>query len=368
MKICFITGARSEYGVMKPLIQELVNDSRFDVSIVATGMHFLHKFGYTIDEIKKDSLAPIIQAPCYTENEQSKKDDFVNLINAIYPVFNNYTPDIVYIIGDRLEAYAASLVAHFKHIPIAHYAGGQITKGAVDNIYRYNISNLASIHFVTNKYAVDRLKKCPVVDSQKVHLVGSTAIDAIYKYLKYPQEASVIDNRLRRDNYVLMTFHSETNRQYQGCSIAEMMETAIKYIIDKRVYILITYPNNDYGSENVIDVIHKWEKNQFVVVCRNLGADNYYIAVDNSKFVIGNSSSAIIEVPYFKKYSLDIGERQKGRNAPKSVIHIPNNKNLLITQLEKIWFSFKEPSGNECIYGDGNSVNTIKEILLNEIS
>ena len=366
IKIGFITGARSEYGIMKPLIRELSNDNRFDVNIIATGMHFLQRYGHTIDDIYHDGLAPVVEAPCYEENDLPKKEDFVALINAIYATLEGKSYDVVYLIGDRLEAYAAALAAHFLHIPVAHYAGGQITEGAVDNIYRYNISNIASLHFATNKYAVERLKSCPIVDSSKVYLAGSTAIDAICEYLKAPQDASIIDERLKRGKYILMTFHAETNRKKKGYPISEMMNTAIEELIAHKEYVLITYPNNDDGANEIISVIERWKDNPYVIVRQNLGAYNYYVAVDNSKYIMGNSSSAIIEVPYFGKYSLDIGERQQGRNAPASVIHVQNDKQQLLSKIKKLREAHKVNVPNEMIYGEGNSVGKIIDTLLKE--
>ena len=193
IRIGFITGARSEYGVMKRVIRTVASDSLFDVKIVATGMHYQHKYGDTIEEIRSDAIAPILDAPCYEENERPKEKDFVQLIDTLYSVFVNNPFDVVYIIGDRLEAYAAALAAHFMKIPVVHFAGGQLTNGAVDNIYRYNISNLASLHFVTNTFAKQRLLQCPIIDGSKVYHVGSSAIDSIKDYLKHPREAEEID-------------------------------------------------------------------------------------------------------------------------------------------------------------------------------
>lgn len=363
IRIGFVTGARSEYGIMKKLIAELANDSYFSVSIIATGMHYQHKYGYTIANIQDDALAPIIDAPCYTEEERSKEDDFVSLINVIGNVFDNQYFDIIYIIGDRLEAYATALAAHFHKIPVAHFAGGQITNGAVDNIYRYNITNLSTLHFVTNKYAVERLMKLPIIDKDKVYLVGSSAIDSIKAYLEKPQDASVIDSRLSRSNYVLMTFHSETNTTGQKNTIPEVMDEAIKTIVENGTYLLLTYPNNDDGSEAIIRVIEKWQDNPLVVVRKNLGTALYYVAVDNSMFVVGNSSSGVIEIPYFQKYTVNVGERQSGRNAPKSVISITDDCSLVRSTIGSLLEAPLCKYPQEHMYGDGNSIKKIHDIL-----
>lgn len=364
IKIGFITGARSEYGIMKRVIRELVADKTFDVSIVATGMHYLHKYGDTINEIRRDALAPIIDAPCYVEEERDKEKDFVLLIDTLYNVFHKYPFDVVYIIGDRLEAYGAALAAHFQKIPVAHFAGGQLTNGAVDNIYRYNISNLATLHFVTNTFAKQRLLQCPIVDGENVYHVGSSAIDSIKEYLKQPKEANEIDERLSRGNYALMTFHSETKGVIAKNTIPEVMYVSIATILARGVKLLITYPNNDDGCEAIIKVIEEWQDNPDVVVRKNLGSEYYYSAVDNALFVIGNSSSGIIEIPYFQKYTINIGERQAGRNAPSSVISLPDDCEQVQKCLENILENPACTLPQEHIYGRGDSVKQIHKLLL----
>lgn len=363
IKIGFITGARSEYGIMKRVIKELTSDPLFDVKIVATGMHYLHKYGDTINEIRKDALAPIIDAPCYVEEDRPKEKDFVLLIDTLYRVLEKNPFDVVYIIGDRLEAYGAALAAHFLKIPVAHFAGGQITNGAVDNIYRYNISNLASIHFVTNTYAKERLLQCPIIDGKNVYHVGSSAIDSIKEYLKNPKDAKEIDERLTRGNYVLMTFHSETKGGISKNTIPKIMDVAIATILKGSVKLLITYPNNDDGSEAIIKVIEKWQNNPNVVVRKNLGSAFYYTAVDNALFVVGNSSSGIIEIPYFQKYTINIGKRQSGRNAPKSVITLPDDCEQVVKAIERILTNPTCSVPQEYIYGCGDSVGQIHQII-----
>jgi UDP-hydrolysing UDP-N-acetyl-D-glucosamine 2-epimerase len=368
INIGFITGARSEYGIMKSVISEIASDKHFNTIIVATGMHFLHKYGETIEEIRKDALASIVDAPCYTEDERDKVIDFTSLINVLYETISKLDLDVVYIIGDRLEAYAAAITAHFLKIRIVHFAGGQITLGAVDNIYRYNISNLTSLHLVTNIYAAERLSQIPIIRKDKIFCVGSSAIDSIYAYLENPIDASIIDSRLRRGNYVLMTYHSETKSARTKNTISEAVALSIRTILDKGVKVLATYPNNDDGSSAIIHALKKWEKNPNVIIKKNLGASLYYVAVDNSLFVVGNSSSGIIEVPYFQKYTINVGERQSGRNAPQSVISVPNEPKKFLEALQKTLLNPICSLPQEYIYGKGRSVREIHKILLTEIN
>ncbi len=363
MDIAFITGARSEYGIMKQVIKEISSDKDFYVTIVATGMHFQHKYGDTIEEIRKDDLGEILYAPCYVEEEREKEKDFVALIETLYKVFSNYHFDAIYIIGDRLEAYAAALAAHFVKLPVIHFAGGQITEGAVDNIYRYNISNLSYIHLITNIFAKQRLEKIPIIDKSKIYLVGSSAVDSIKEYLQVPEDISTYIEGLRRGNYVLMTFHSETKGSLSNNSIPEIMDACISELLSSGQRVLITYPNNDDGSEDIIKVINKWKSIPGIYVRQNLGARLYYVAVDNCSFVMGNSSSGIIEVPYFQKYTLNIGSRQTGRNAPKSVISVSADIFQITPVLKEL---IQNPNCNlpqENIYGIGNSILKIHSII-----
>lgn len=360
MKIGFLTGARSEYGVMRQLIQRISEDSFFTPVIYATGMHFQQKYGLTINELKADNFAPIVEMPCYTEVQRDKKDDFVALIDAISAGLFFNRPDILYLIGDRLEAYAGALTAHFLGIPVAHFAGGQITKGAVDNIYRYNISNLSSVHFVTNKYAYERLLQIPIIKNDTVHLVGSSAVDNIVNYLKSPCELTDLDPRLERGSFVLMTYHSQTVGLFD---VPAAMDLSIRTIIEKGKRVLVTYPNNDDGSEAILDIINKWRDHEQVIVIPNLGAKNYHAAINNCLFVIGNSSSGVIEVPYFDRFTVNVGQRQSGRNAPKSVINTELDIDLLKSTICDIIDQKIRVPQQEYIYGRGNSIAGIIRVL-----
>ena len=141
------------------------------------------------------------------------------------------------------------------------------------------------------------------------------------------------------------------------------MDMTIRTIVEYGVKVLVTYPNNDDGSESIIQVIKKWENNLLVIVRKNLGSAFYYTACDNSMFVVGNSSSGIIEIPYFQKYTLNVGERQSGRNFPKSVINVPNDYEQIYPILQGLLDNPVCTLKQEYIYGNGDSVLKIKQII-----
>lgn len=360
IKIGFFTGARSDYGVTKKLIQNLIDDNDFEVKIFVSGMHLLEKYGNTYNEILDDGFKIYKKIPTYQEVAKDKRNEFSETLNNVYQSIINEDLDAGYIVGDRIEAYGVALALHFLDIPVLHYAGGQITKGAVDNIYRYNISNLAYLHFTTIRTAYHRLKKGSIIDPKHVYFTGSTAIDSINDFLQDPVSIDHLIPSLKNSNYVVMTFHAVTNSNED---VASIMNFAIDEILSLGYKILITYPNNDKGVEDIMEVIDKFRNNNKVIIKKNLGAKGYYSAVYNSKFVIGNSSSGVIEVPYFNKITMNIGNRQEGRDSDFSVWNLKASKEELRSFLDRgqaiKWISSK----NQGIYGKGNSSSLIAKII-----
>ena len=363
IKIGFFTGARSDYGLTKKVIKNLSKDNDFDVKIFVSGMHLLKKYGNTFKEINNDGLSIYKKIPTYNEIGQDKRKEFSETINKVYEIVKNEELDVAYIVGDRIEAYGVALALHFLNIPIIHYAGGQITKGAVDNIYRYNISNLAYIHFTTIKTAYQRLINSPTVNSKNVYFTGSTAIDSIKDFLIKPTKISDFIPDLYDGNYVLMTFHPVTNSEER---IEDVMEYSINKILNLNLKVLITFPNNDTGADKIISVIESFRSNKNVVINKNLGALGYYSAIYNSKFVIGNSSSGIIEVPYFNKISVNIGRRQDGRDLDQNVWSIHADLKELNSLIERGKLINWQSSSCNSLYGSGDSIKLINGILKKE--
>lgn len=360
INLAFITGARSEYSLSKKLLSALYKDKLIELKIYVTGLHLLKKYGYTIDEIKNDGFLIRKEISIYKEEGEEKAFEFIKGIETIYKEIKNEKIDYAYFIGDRLEAYAAALACHFLEIPIIHTGGGNITNGAVDNIYRYNITNLASIHFATSKLTFYRLLELPIINKDNVYFTGSAAIDAIKIFKNNPIPIETYFPYLQSKNYCLMTFNSVT--QFKE-PIDKIMDAAIEHILNKGVKILITYPNNDAGSEAILNVIDKWKNNENIVVVKHLGAEKYYSALSSALFVIGNSSSGIVEAPYFNVPVLNIGTRQEGREHDKTIVNVaPKLKNVLNT-IDEGFTSYWKSVKNNNLFGNGFAINKIIKII-----
>lgn len=359
-KIAIFTGARSEYGILKNLIRRIEQDEDLSYSLYVTGIHLLNKFGNTYQEIEKDEIKIDYKIPIFQEDIAPGVIEFANAIASFGKVLEEDQPDGVFIIGDRPEAYAMALAAHFKSVKIYHSGGGTVTKGAVDNIYRYNITNLSTYHIATSKANYERLIRLPVIEKKEVFFTGSFAIDAIQRFLFAPKEISEFLPQLDGKRYCLMTFHPVT---FNKEDISGLMRLSIDTIISQGYDILLTYPNNDPGYELILEEIDRWENHPNIVIIENLGALRYYASLYSCSFVIGNSSSGIIEAPYFHKPVINIGTRQHGRECDKSVNNVSANpslvKQVILKGFKEKWKKIK----NNNIYGSGNAMEQIIEIL-----
>ena len=362
INIGFFTGSRAEFGLSIDLIKKLNKTGLFKIKTYPMGLHLLEKFGNTVDEIKSTNVEIGETIDSYTGLNNKKILEFTNSIDLVYKCLKKDKLDAVLVIGDRLEPYSVALAAHFLRIKIIHIGGGTVTKGALDNIYRYNISNLSDIHFATSKKNYRRLKKIPILNKSKIFFSGATAIYQLNKFLKAPHGINKYIENLSK-KYCLLTFHPVTKKNEP---INELMEFCIKRLLKSKYRVLITYPNNDKGFEYILNTIEKWKKNPNVFICKNLGIPAYYSAIYSSEFIIGNSSSGIIEAPYFKKNVLDVGSRQEGRDKDVSIYNTDANIKSLSAQLDR--FINKELTSPKCneLYGNGKSNEIISGVLKKE--
>lgn len=359
-QIGFFTGARSDYGIMKRLIDAVAKSDKLDYQLYVSGVHLLPSFGFTIDEIKNDGLTIKEVIEVYREDYEPGFVEFSDLITKLSGILKNEKPDVMFILGDRSEAYAAALACHFLKVPIIHSGGGTITEGAVDNIYRYNISNLSDVIFATSKGSYNRLLNAPITSKKKLIFTGSLAIDAIERFRQEPIPIASIIPELKNKNYALMTFHPVTQSEE---AIDQAMDLSLKLITERGINVLITYPNNDPGYKSIIKVIEKWQNHDNVIVRKNLGAIGYYSALNSCEFVIGNSSSGLMEAPYFNKQVVNIGTRQEGREHDSNVKTISCDSDNIRQVIENGVRNAWPEVTCERIYGNGNALKTIMDYL-----
>lgn len=364
IKLSVLTANRAEYGILKNLIVKFKNNNDFKVDIIVTGSHLDKKFGLTKNEIINDSIKinKII-------NIFPKKDNVIQILKSVSlsmlelsKIISPKKYDYLLILGDRYELIAPALVAFFNNIPIIHINGGDITEGSLDNNIRNIITSISTIHFVTNKYSKKRVEEI-IGNKKNVYNVGSLSYSRIKNTKNISKNILEKKFNIEFNKYnCLVTFHSITNHKNKTLIEINNLISALKEI--KQTMILFTYPNNDEGSEIIIDHINKFIKNnKNAYLIKSLGFENYINICKHSDFVIGNSSSFVLEVPILKKPSIVIGNRQSGRNMSIYNYHIKSDKNTILKVIKKIIYKEDKYKSDKNIYVKPNTENKIIKFI-----
>lgn len=369
MKLALLTSSRADYGFYRPLIRRLNECEDFSFTIIAFGMHLSKFHGYTISEIYEDCVTEV-EIVNWVPNGD-RPSEIAKGIGLCQVAFSNFwmktDVDLVFCIGDRYEMFAAVSASIPFNIPVAHISGGEETLGAIDNIYRHSLTHMSKYHFVNTQKNKKRVIKL-VGHSENVFRSGSLAVDNIHQTVLltnsafYEQFAFDIDSR-----FVLFTFHPETVKHENNKKYAEVIESIL---LGLDYNVLITMPNADTSSSIIRDtLIRVGNKVQRISLVESLGSRGYYTALKNCEFVLGNSSSGIIEAASFGKYVINLGSRQEGREKGKNIIDCKIDKKSIFSKIQKI--KRMPQLDYENIYGDGNArniiVETLKKIAINEL-
>ena len=365
-KICVVSGSRADYGLLRWVMQGIKDDPNLTLQIIVTGMHLSPTFGLTYKEIETDGLD--IDYKIETLNSLDAPIDIAESmakgISGCAKAFDKLKPDLIIVLGDRFEIFAAASAALVARVPIAHIHGGETTVGAFDEAIRHSISKMSLLHFVAAEEYRNRVIQLGE-NPNNVHLVGGLGVDAINKVNLLPKrelEKQLGIQFLRRS--LLVTFHPVTLEPETSENQMNELLSALSALRD--VTLIFTLPNADTGGLKLIKIIEEFVLvNENAFSFRSLGHQLYLSCLQQVDGVIGNSSSGLTEVPSFKKGTINIGDRQKGRLQSPSVInsepievHISN----AIKQLYSEEFQIGLQSAINP-YGTGDASNRILEIL-----
>lgn len=327
-KICVITGGRAEYGLLSSLMAKIQFDRDLQLQIIATNMHLSPEFGLTYKEIETDGFRIDKKVEMLlssdTANGTAKSVGLATI--GFADAFEDLSPDLILVLGDRFEILAAVSAALFYKIPVAHIHGGEITEGAYDDNIRHAITKMSHLHFTSAepyRRRVIQLGESP----DRVFNVGALGVENIkHVPLLSKEELEKSLNFQLGDKSLLVTFHPVTlensTAEQQCMNLLESLESFPDY------RIIFTFPNSDTDGRIIIDLIkrfverHRSESVAFV----SLGKVRYLSTLQYVSAVVGNSSSGIIEVPSFGIPTLNIGDRQKGRISSRSVVHCGTSK------------------------------------------
>ena len=367
-KICIVTASRAEYGILTPLIKRIQDEEGLELQLVVTGTHLSDKHGMTVNQIEKDGFSINASIPILEEGNMAYDVSMTiaNAVKGFAQYFKENRPDMLVILGDRTEMLGVAIAAMNENIVMCHLHGGEVTEGAVDDCVRHALTKMSYLHFTgTEVYRnrVIQLGEAP----DRVFNVGTLSAENI---LTVPLMS---DDQIREDigivsgrDYAVVTLHPETVDDLSPETIATMLCEVMKENQD--LFYIITAANADIGGDKINQIFEEFasgNKNAHFEI--SLGMKRYLSAVKSAAFILGNSSSGIVEAPILGVPTINIGNRQKGRIMAASIINVPFEKDIISEAIKNAKLMGHKPSG---IYGDGKTsermVKLIKQFIMQE--
>ena len=353
-KILFLTGTRADFGKLKSLILELQLHPGFEVHIFVTGMHMLARYGYTCEEVERIGVKNI-----YKYINQNANDSMDQILAKTILGLSDYVrevhPDLIVVHGDRVEALAGATVGALNNILTSHIEGGEVS-GTIDELIRHAVTKLSHVHFVSNTAARQRLIQLGE-SGATVHVIGSPDVDV----MNSSELPSLHDVRrhylIEFENYAVLAFHPVTT---EIVNLRAQVRTFVDALIESGHNYVVIYPNNDHGTEIIIDEYSRIMNHPRFKVFPSMRFEYFLTLLRNATFMIGNSSAGVREAPHFGVPSINLGSRQHNRVKSGLIVNSEINVNAIS---EAIIRALKIPRMPEALFGDGGSANHFKEIL-----
>lgn len=367
-KISVISTSRADYGIQRPLLQELSSEG-FDLSLLVSGSHFLSDQGSTVGEIERDSICKVVALPVNVkggENALAINEFMVATQKVFGQHFAKSKPDLLITFGDRFEMFAAASSSIPYLLPTAHIGGGATTLGAFDNTLRHCLTKMAHCHFVETEHHKNKLLSLGE-DESRIYISGALNIDNLSK-LKLPEVKDVFKELELPEGSrpILVTYHPETNSNISAVKQIDEVLKALENFKDQDV--VITGPNIDTDAnlikKNILEWVAKSPRARFV---QSLGTARYFTLLKVACCMLGNSSSGIIEAASFRLPVVNIGNRQKGRFAPNNILHCEGTEVAITAAVKKAlgdeFQAFIKDLKNP--YGDGQAAKRIVGVIKN---
>lgn len=369
-KIIAFTGIRSEYDLQYSIAKELSSKENIDFGFIVFGAHLSERFGKTISNVESDKFKIIAKILTLfdSDSHSAKAKAAATLMTGICDVFENYRPDLIIVAGDREETLVASTVATFLNIPVAHIYGGDKTfpdgLGNVDEQVRHATTKLAHLHFPSHP---EHAKRIEMMGEEKwrIHCLGSPALDKFRLYDNIPfdvvQKYFGLDIKVKE--YAIVIHHPLPNNLKE--SLFEF-ENILKSLEKQKIKTFLSYPNNDPGTQEIINVIDKYVNNLNFIHYKNLPRDLFIPLIKHSSFLIGNSSMGLAECPILEIPAVNVGKRQQGRINAGNVLFCEVDQDSIEEAIKTALYDeeFKSNlSKIKNVYGDGFSGKKIADIL-----
>lgn len=366
-KVCVVTTTRAEYGLLKPLMEEINSDSLLELQIVVSGTHLEVEFGETYKEIEEDfDITAKVPMELSSDKAEDLSCSMAKLQCDTTKTLQQLKPDIVVILGDRYEILAIAIAAFMLHIPVAHIHGGEVTEGAIDDSIRHAVTKLSHLHFTSTEIYKQRVIQLGE-DPTRVFNVGSLGVENSKKVQLLNREdfEKSIGFQLGEKN-LLVTYHPQTISKLTPKEQFQALLDALDQF--DNIKIVFTKANADEGGKIINRMIDDYVAKNLhrSIAFSSLGQLRYFNAIRYVDAVVGNSSSGILEVPSFHRATINIGDRQKGRVMAKSIINCSVNTNEIVKAIKNLYKSeAKAFATTKNPYEGIKTAHTIKEELKN---
>jgi UDP-hydrolysing UDP-N-acetyl-D-glucosamine 2-epimerase len=367
-KILAFTAIRSEYDLLSSLYQLLNQDEAIELKMIVSGAHLSKTYGYTVKDIENDGLDILAKIETLLDSDSKAarlKSASILLQNGI-DIVNYYNPDLIIYAGDREEVMIASMIGGYLEIPTVHFFGGDhVQDSHIDNPIRHATSKLSTIHMVSQEEHYKRLIKMGE-KKERIYNIGSVALDKfVNEPIKSKSEIKAhfkISNSF--DKFAILIFHPIPKERKDS---ARIFEQILKSLEKNNINTFVSYPNIDPGNKEIIEIIEKYKSNQNFFFYRNQPRNIFISIYKNAEFIIGNSSSGILESASIPIPAINVGYRQSGRKANENVLFVngeqKNIEKAIETVLSEDFQSITKKVLN--IYGDGNSSIRAFDIIKN---
>lgn len=363
-RVCVVTGTRAEYGLLKPVMQE-IRAADLELRLIVAGMHLSYEFGNTVTEIEQDGFAIdayIDMGLTRDSNAAMTKSVGIGIYGAAQAL-ESIAPDAVLVLGDRVEAFVGAVSGAGLNKLVGHIHGGDRSKGGLDESMRHAITKFAHLHFVATEKSRERVIRMGE-RPETVYTVGAPGLDAILRAKLYRRDE--LEQRLGfplQKTFLLVVQHSvSTDSDNASSQIRETLE-AVKALEHQSILI---YPNSDAGGRRMIEVIESYRGQPWLHIFQSLDRLTYLSLLRHASVLVGNSSSGIIEAPSFHVPVVNIGVRQAGRERSTNVIDVGHDR-MEIQQAIRHALTDHDfrAQVRSCVnpYGDGKASQRIVKLL-----
>lgn len=362
-KIVYISGTRADFGLMSLVLEAIDKNPKLDLLLYATGMHLMPKFGSTVNEVKKRyPQTEIIQATFKNDTKKASSEFIADFSSMFIKFLKRNQPDLVLVLGDRVEMLIATVISSYWGLPIAHIHGGDKTT-TIDDSARHAITKFAHIHFAASIDSAKRLKKLGE-DDWRIHIVGAPSLDNILRQnLPSKNEVYKYLNIKLNQKYILLLQHPSTDSALEN---AKQIRQTLDVVEEFNLPVVVIFPNSDAGGLKIIEEIKKKKRNPNFRHFPNIEYEMFLGVQKGAAVWVGNSSGAIIESASFNTPVVNIGNRQNGRVQSGNVLNVGYNKSDIFNAINKSLNDKKyleKSSKVKNVWGDGRTAEKIVKVL-----